>query len=96
MARVFDTRVRQHVEEVIVERTCDHCGARTEHQWRDPEDKATQRPSVSITICKHKVSLYPGDDSYTEEFDLCPSCWEEHLVPLLFPDSPPTRTEHDL
>lgn len=67
--RVQESRTVTREEKVTVQTLCDCCG----------------EPFVRDNVTTHEVcqrESYGGDGGTTGEFDVCPKCWKEWVLPL--------------
>jgi len=73
--------VPRHTETRIDKLKCDLCGAES----HDRDDWSAERYAVAETTIQCKTgSSYPEGGSGTEyNIDLCPTCFEEKLIPWL-------------
>lgn len=83
--RKYEERVHTSKSQVLVELTCDLCGAKAKnrddwgsgHYERDEVD-------VEVRVRREKSETYGGEGTQCITFvDLCPNCFEEKLVPWL-------------
>ncbi len=90
MSRVFKKHIRPEKEVDILDYIeCDYCKRKT---YSDTVDSAANWASGyefdQIILRKEEGERYPeGGGCRTEEWDICPKCFEEKVRPIL----PPSR-----
>jgi hypothetical protein len=96
VAKLTKTVTRPEVTVEIVDgMKCDVCGRATDNDefWPNEEHPDTTFGGTEVTVSIADKSRYPeGGSEDKEQWDLCPSCFDEHVrKPLLALGVAPTK-----
>lgn len=94
MARTYK-RIQRSYEDVIQDQlVCDVCKKST--AMADWSNRCHERKEVTVEY-RHGDTYPEGDFTKLVTFDLCPDCWEKHLVPFMasLGAKPATRDSED-
>lgn len=84
MARKYEEQKITSKLNVLVETTCDICGAVAKRGDWESSCYEVNEVEVSVTVKQKDGSSYP-DGGWGEELqaDICPKCFKEKLIPFL-------------
>jgi hypothetical protein len=94
--RFAEMHVPAHTEKCLVERTCDICACEADRpgqgDWVAQNGYAISRTTVTF----EEGTNFPGDyDTKTLAFDICPTCFMQHLVPFMATHGAKPRTNRE-
>jgi hypothetical protein len=95
MSQKFENRtIPEQTTSVLTEVTCDICHGEADRpgagHWEAQDSYAVSRTTVTF----EEGTSFPGDYTTTKlAFDICPTCFMQHLVPFMATHGAKPRTD---